>query len=119
MAFWEPLGGLQRSGKWVSDAYLPDMGQLDHHVVFGTKSGAIQDFQRSKKYPIGVKQTPLDPPRPPKTPQNTLKTPPNTLKNPLNPIIDPHHNRLNPSSHLIIPKPPPTPTKEMSHPKWV
>ena len=115
MAFWEPLGGLHRSGKWVSDAYLPDMGQLDHHVVFGTKSGAIQDFQRGKKHPIGVKQTPLDPPKPPKTPTNTLKNPPTSL----NLIIDPYHNQPNPSSHLIIPQTPPTPTKEMSHPKWV
>ena len=37
-----------------------NMGQLDHNVVFGTKSGAVQDFQRGKKCSIGVKQTPLD-----------------------------------------------------------
>ena len=66
--------------KWVSDAYLVIMGQLDHHVVFGTKSGAIQDFQRGKKCPVGVKQTPLGPPRPPKTPPNPLETPPNLPK---------------------------------------
>ena len=34
--------------KWVSDAYLAKMGQLDYHLVFGTKSGALQDFQRGK-----------------------------------------------------------------------
>ena len=80
LAFVEPLGGAQKVLKWVSDAYLVIMGQLDPHVVFGTKSGAIQDFQRGKKCPIRVKQTPLDPPRPPKTPPNPLKTPPNLPK---------------------------------------
>ena len=47
--------GTPKVWKWVSDAYPINMGQLDHHVVFGTKSGAIQDFQRGKKCPIGVK----------------------------------------------------------------
>ena len=72
--------GAPKDWKWVSDAYLAKMGQLDYHVVFGTKSGALQDFQRGKKHPTGVKQTPLDPPRPPKTPPNPLKTPPNLPK---------------------------------------
>ena len=43
------LRGTPKVWKWVSDAYPTNMGQLDHHVVFGTKSGAIQDFQRGKK----------------------------------------------------------------------
>ena len=44
--------------KLVSDAFLVNIGQLDHYIVFGTKSGGIQDFQRGKMCPIGVKQTP-------------------------------------------------------------
>ena len=67
-----PPGVAPKVWKWVSDAYPVNMGQLDHHVVFGIKFGAIQDFQRGKKCPIGVKQTPFDPPRPP---QNTPKLP--------------------------------------------
>ena len=57
--------GAQKVWKWVGDACPVDMGQLDHCVVLGTKSGAVQDFQRGKKSPIGVKQTPLDPPKHP------------------------------------------------------
>ena len=34
--------------KWVSDTYLVNIGQLDHYVVFGTKFGAVLDFQRGK-----------------------------------------------------------------------
>ena len=49
LAFWEPLGGAPKVWKRVSDAYLANLGQWDHHMVFGTKSGAIQDFQRDKK----------------------------------------------------------------------
>ena len=63
--------------KLVSDAYSIMLVQLDHNMVFGTKSGAVQDFQRDKKCPIGVKQTPFDPPRPP---QNTPKLPRNPPK---------------------------------------
>ena len=51
--------GTPKFWKWVSDAYPVSMGQLDHHVVFGTKSGALHDFQRGKKCPMGVKQTPV------------------------------------------------------------
>ena len=54
MAFWGPLEGSQRFKKCVSDAYSVMLGQLDHYVVFGTKSGAVQDFQRGKKCQIGV-----------------------------------------------------------------
>ena len=32
--------------KWAGDAYPVNIGQFDHYVVFGTKSGAEQDFQR-------------------------------------------------------------------------
>ena len=46
---WESLGEPQRVQKWVSDAYPVNMGQLDQYVVFGTKSGAIQDFRTGKK----------------------------------------------------------------------
>ena len=52
--------GAQKVQIWVSDAYPVHIGQLGHYVVFGTKSGALQDFQRDKKGTIEVKQTPLD-----------------------------------------------------------
>ena len=39
---------------WVSDAWSEKLVQLDHNVVFGTKSDAGQDFQRGKKSRIGV-----------------------------------------------------------------
>ena len=75
MAFWEFLGyqqnfissyngplGTPKGGpkvqKWVSDADPINIGQLDHYVSFGTKSGAVQDlymgpnFKRGKKCPI-------------------------------------------------------------------
>ena len=73
--------------KRVSDAFLVNIGQLDHYVVFGTKSGGIQDFQRGKMCPIGVKQTPPDPP---KTPLNSPKL-----------ISDPPYNQYNPSRYFI------------------
>ena len=72
-----PLGtprGAPKVRKWVSDFHPVNIGQLDHYVVFGTKSGVIQGFHRGKKCPIGVKQTPLDPPRLPKTPSKPPKT---------------------------------------------
>ena len=62
MALWESPGGAQKFQKWVSDAYSVHIGQVDHYVVFGTKSGAVQDIQRGKKCPIGIKQTTADPP---------------------------------------------------------
>ena len=34
---------------WVSDAWSEKLVQLDHNVVFGTKFGAVQGFQRGKK----------------------------------------------------------------------
>ena len=55
--------------KRVSDTYPVNLGQLNHYVVFGTKSDAVQDFQKSRTCPIEVKQTPLDPP---KHPQNII-----------------------------------------------
>ena len=68
--------GAPKVQKWASDTYFVNIGQLEHYVMFGTKLGAVQDFQRGKKCPIGVKQTPKDPPRP-------------------------SHNQYNPSSYLI------------------
>ena len=53
------VGQLVMGGEWWG-------GLWSHFVVFGTKFGAIQDFQRGKKSSLGVQQTPLDPPRPPK-----------------------------------------------------
>ena len=79
-AMWGSLEGSQRSNiamHWVSDAYPVRLGQLNHNVVFGTNFGAVQDFPRGKKRPIGVELTPLEPPRPP---QNTLD-PPNPTQN--------------------------------------
>ena len=58
--------------KWVSDTYLVNIGQLDHYVLFGTKFGAVQDFERGKKCPIGVQETP---PRLPQTTQTPTKPP--------------------------------------------
>ena len=50
--------GAKKVQKRVSGASPVIIGQLDHNVVFGTKSGAIQDLQRGKKWPIGGKRTP-------------------------------------------------------------
>ena len=111
MAFWDLLGsqkgficsyiGLLEAPrrapkvlKWVSDVYPVNIGQLNHYVVFGTKYSALQDFQRGKTCPIGVKQTPLDPPKPPQTAQKLPQTP-------LNPFSEPSHNQFNPSSYHI------------------
>ena len=60
--------------KWVSDANPVNIGELDHYVVFGTKSGVIQGFQRGQKCFIEVKQNLVDPPTPTKTPSKTPKT---------------------------------------------
>ena len=99
MAFWEFLGyqqdfissyngplGTPKGGpkvqKWVSDADPINIGQLDHYVSFGTKSGAVQDFQRSIKCLIGDNQAPLDhpiPPKPPKPLQTSLNLPATNL----------------------------------------
>ena len=57
-----PLQVPRKFQKEVSDTDLVNIGQLDHYVVFGTKFGPVQDFQRGKKGRIGVQQTPLDPP---------------------------------------------------------
>ena len=54
--------------KWASDGNLVNIGQLDHYVVFGTKSGAIHDFQTGKKCHTGVKETPSGPPQTPLEP---------------------------------------------------
>ena len=62
MAFWEPLT-------------LLTFASWDHYVLFGTKYGAVQDFQQGKKCLIGVKETPLD-----ITPLIPLKTLPNPPK---------------------------------------
>ena len=44
------LLGVPRGGpkvqKGVSGASFVNIGQLDHYVVFGTKSGAVRDFLR-------------------------------------------------------------------------
>ena len=93
-SFLRTRRGAPKVQKWVSDANPVNIGQLDHYVVFETKSGAVQDLWRGNKFPIGVKQPPLDPPRLPKTPPNSLKTPPN-------PIIDPPYKQYNSSSYLL------------------
>ena len=73
--------------RWVSDAYLVTIDQLDHYLVFGTKSGAIPDLQSDKTCPIGVKQAPQTPPKSPRTPPE--------------PISDPLYNQYNSSSYFI------------------
>ena len=40
--------------KLASDTYLIMLGQLDQYVVFGTKSSAMQEFQRGKGALFGV-----------------------------------------------------------------
>ena len=40
--------------KWASDVYLVNIDQLNHYVVFGTKSDDVQDFQKGKKYFTGA-----------------------------------------------------------------
>ena len=57
-----PPWGAPKVQKWVNDTYIANFGQLDHYVVFGTKFGAVQDFQRGKMCPIGIQQTHLTPP---------------------------------------------------------
>ena len=74
IAFWELLGGAPKVQKWVSDANPVNIGELDHYVVFGTKSGVIQGFQRGQKCFIEVKQNLVDPPTPTKTPSKKPKT---------------------------------------------
>ena len=57
-----PLGatrGAQKVQKWVSDAYPGNIGQLDHSVVFGIQSGAVQDIRMGKNCSVGAKQTPI------------------------------------------------------------
>ena len=58
-----PFGGTQggpRVQKWVSDTYLVNIGHCSHYVVYGTKFGAVQDFQKGKKSSLGVQQTGLE-----------------------------------------------------------
>ena len=52
--------GAKKVQKWVSGASPVIIGQLDHNVVIGTKSGSVQDLQRGKKPTIGFMETPLD-----------------------------------------------------------
>ena len=59
----------QKVQKWVRDAFSENLGQLDHYVVLGTKSGAVQDLQRGKKCLSGVEWAP---PGPSKAPQKLL-----------------------------------------------
>ena len=89
IGLWEAPRRAPKILKGVSDANPVNIGQLDHFMVFRTKSIALQDFQRGKTCPIGVKQTPFDPPG---SPQNSLKPP--------NPLSDPPFNRFNPLSYL-------------------
>ena len=54
----------------VSEAYRVRLGHLNYYVVFGTKSGVIQDLQRGKMCCTGVKQTLPEPSRNPQVPTN-------------------------------------------------
>ena len=96
-----PPWGAPKVQKWVNDTYIANFGQLDHYVVFGTKFGAVQDFQRGKMCPIGIQQTPLDPPRPPPRPPKPSKKPQTIKKKTPNPLNDPPYNQFNRSSYLI------------------
>ena len=48
MAYWELPGEAPKVQKSVSDAYPGNIGHLDHYVVFGTQSGAVQDKTRHR-----------------------------------------------------------------------
>ena len=57
-----PLGatrGAQKVQKSVRDAYPDNIGHLDHYVVFGTPSTAVQDIRMGKNCSLGAKQTPF------------------------------------------------------------
>ena len=45
---WVPRRA-QKVQNQVCEVFIVYISRLDHHVVFLTKYGAIQDFQRSKK----------------------------------------------------------------------
>ena len=94
LAFWEPLGGLQRSG---NGSVMPTLLTWASGTIIWCLEPNLVPYKTSrgkKRCHLGVKQTPLNPPRP-------RKTPPTPPKTPLNPIIDPPYNQLNPSSYLI------------------
>ena len=93
MALWELPKGTPKVQKWVIDTCFVNIGQLDHYVVFGTPSGAIQDIRMGKNCSVGAKQTPVWLPWPP-------HRPPKTLSNPLNPFSVLPFNLNNPSSYL-------------------
>ena len=59
MAYWELPGEAPKVQKSVSDAYPGNIGHLDHYVVFGTPSGAVQDIRKGKNFSVGAKQTPV------------------------------------------------------------
>ena len=59
MDFWELPGGAPKVQQSVSDANPGNIGHLDHYVVFGTQSGAVQDIQMGKNCSLGAKQTPF------------------------------------------------------------
>ena len=48
----------QKVQEWVRDAFSENLGQLDHYVVLGIKSGAVRDLQRGKKCLLGVEWAP-------------------------------------------------------------
>ena len=63
------LLGVPRGGpkvqKGVSGASSVNIGQLDHYVVFGTKSGAVQGLKVPCRGQADPFLTNLDPPDPP------------------------------------------------------
>ena len=59
MAFWELSEGAPKVQKSVSDDYPGNIGQLDHYVVFGTPSIAVQDIRMGKNCSVGAKQNPV------------------------------------------------------------
>ena len=62
LIYWH-FGRTLKVLKWVSEGYPENIGQLNHYVVFGTKPGALQDFQRGKKSLQGSSRPPLTPPQ--------------------------------------------------------
>ena len=94
MAYWELPGESPKVQKSVSDAYPGNIGHLDHYVVFGTQSGAVQDIQMGKNCSLRGQADPF------LTTLDHPMDPPKTSQTPLNPFSDLPYNQCHPSSYL-------------------
>ena len=82
---WVPRRA-QKVQNQVCEVFIVYISRLDHHVVFLTQYGAIQDFQRSKNCWKEAQQTqplsPLGPPWADSIPLKSLSTPKYTWYHP-------------------------------------